>query len=55
MFRKKEVAIKDDSDDVQGILSATTKEIRDLRGQLPEGWTVEVIEDETVLPPQPEL
>jgi len=55
VFRKKEVAIKDDSDDVQGILSVTTQEVADLQSQLPEGWNIEVIEDETVLPPQPEL
>lgn len=44
MTRKFDVAIKDDADDVMGILNVTTEERQDLQVQLPTGWTVEVID-----------
>ncbi len=54
MNRKFDVAIRDDSDDVVSIINVTTEECQDLKDQVPIGWTVEVIEDGIVLPPNKE-
>ena len=52
MVRKLDVVIKDDSDDVMGIVQCTTQERLDLQVQLPTGWTAEVIQDDTVSTPK---